>query len=666
MKVSFFDLRSLMGEDSGRFWNWLVTGALFGWGYSLFLIVTGPHLVHFLPRISILRTLYYIVMGAVLFQVLFQFEKKSVPSVVRSLILLVVPGHAFVWLSSYSFLNFLGFTKRLPLALAGAGALFLLIRGMYAWGRFESSRGTVVLALFLVGLTLAQLAVVGFLPVSFVSDLAIFPPEKGADRILFPFSLRMDQVLKYYSWLLPEVPPGEKVVVLVLDAFREDFLGKSLSGVTVTPNLSRLAEENVYFPEYRVQAPATKASVASFFTGKYVREHGVFDFLGPEKNFPEPVREAMESGDDEILGHVLSGRFRTLAERFRSEGYATGGLVKIGHLFERFNYDQGFDFYTTPGGMDPAVSDLSTLNSSLFWMLREPRSKVFLYYHLVGPHYPYPMGEKNRSFWSETPYYTDGSVSLPEWKLDDVSELIQRTLTEEDFRAADEEVEFLRHLYGSDLNYYDRFVVPRFVEAFRQLGLYEEALFVVTSDHGENLYDHERHYGHAVHLYEETINVPLIMKLPDSLDSSWDTQKNFEGANVESVDLTASLLEYSGASRENISGESFLPLLKGRGKPKDFRTAFAEKAAGQGIAKVAVVDGPWKLIHRYPQSENLLFELEEDPGEQQPREDSTRVRSLLDRAEETLGSDTSFAHGPSWMKGLDQGERRNLEGLGYF
>ncbi len=151
-------------------------------------------------------------------------------------------------------------------------------------------------------------------------------------KILYPFSVPIEEGLDTYSFVLPSLPEGKKAIVIVLDAFRGDYLGKKLDGIPVTPNMHRLAKENLYFPNYRVQAPWTKASVSSFFTGHYLRDHATFLGARNEGQLQETLRKYKKQklGDrDWLYSHVLPEKFRTLAERLEGEGYKNAGLVAM-------------------------------------------------------------------------------------------------------------------------------------------------------------------------------------------------------------------------------------------------------------------------------------------------------------------------------------------------
>jgi arylsulfatase A-like enzyme len=108
------------------------------------------------------------------------------------------------------------------------------------------------------------------------------------------------------------------------------------------------------------------------------------------------------------------------------------------------------------------------------------------------------------------------------------------------------------------------------MELLRRLELYDRTMIIVTSDHGEELYDHEG-WGHAHALYNESIKAPLVIKFP---------RGRFSGRRVESfvrsIDIMPTILEISGVgfSRDTFDGRSLIPLVKGE-ENKD-RTFFSE------------------------------------------------------------------------------------------
>lgn len=571
-------------------------------------------------------------------------------------------GAAAVVLSGY-FLGWFRFYSRLADLSAGFswGAslvlvvlLAVVIARAYWWFCWKLQfRWPVTLGLLTVVVVL-KAGILAYLPAETLMtrqpirssvDAALNPDEVSVWDFAYPFSDFMTVGVNRFGWLLPSNPTDDRIFFLLLDGFRGDYLGKDFYGRSVTPNLDRLASRGLSFPQYRVQSSWTKPSTASLFTGLYPNDHGTI-YGGGDRGGYE--------------GHVLPGEFETLGERLKSQGYSNFGSVMSGHISSRYNYDQGFDVWLSPG--KGFGTDFLVLEKALFWNLKEQPDKSFTYLHVKGPHQPFSMAYHNWEFWKRTPYLKDGKMDADSRFSFRSTEIVD-PLTNGKVELRPSEVTFLRNLYAAQVNLYDRKFVAPFLERLKQLGLYESSLVVVTGDHGEELYDHGS-YAHGQTLYEETIHTPLVMKFP----RDQQLEKPPENLLVESIDLSSTLVNFAGASREGMTGESFLPVItSGETPPESFREAYAQNAEKDYLKNSTVVRWPWKLIHDYTTGENELYHLVNDPGETNPVDGKEDLKTdLRERIFATVGSD-SVPDGPSVsFREATEAELRNLEGLGYL
>ena len=193
----------------------------------------------------------------------------------------------------------------------------------------------------------------------------------------------------------PDIPARPDVVLVVVDTLRADRLGCYGYERSTSPVIDRLAAEGALFLEARAQCSWTLPSMASLMTGTYL--------TNPRDVYPEGVVP--------------------LAERFRSEGYRTIGMVGNVILSERMGYAEGFDRYDANGSSDvdrPRVGLCRTLDtmvdalqplldSALTLEEDGSRAPLFLYVHPMDPHSPY-LG--HAEFDDELPL--DGAAALDE------------------------------------------------------------------------------------------------------------------------------------------------------------------------------------------------------------------------------------------------------------
>jgi arylsulfatase A-like enzyme/Tfp pilus assembly protein PilF len=250
--------------------------------------------------------------------------------------------------------------------------------------------------------------------------------------------------------------PGAPVVLVSIDTLRADHLPVYGYGAVSTPHIDELRKDSILFANAYSHCPLTLPSHVSLLTGLLPPEHGVRN----------------------NIGYRLEGKAHpTLASLLKAQGYATGAAVSAYVLRRTTGIDSGFDFYgevVTATGAKAAAEvqrpGTDTVRVALDWLRGVHDPRVLLFVHLYEPHTPYDPPEPFRARYGAT---YDGEIA-----------------------AADAAV--------GDL-----------VAGLRALGLYDKALVVLLSDHGEGLGDHGE-AEHGVLLYREALHVPLLLKLPRS------------------------------------------------------------------------------------------------------------------------------------------------------
>jgi arylsulfatase A-like enzyme len=219
--------------------------------------------------------------------------------------------------------------------------------------------------------------------------------------------------------------------------------------------------------------------------------------------------------------------------------------------------------------------------------------------------------------------------------------------------------------------------LSRITERLAELGLSNDAVVVVTSDHGEEFHDHGGVF-HGGSLYAEMIRVPLVVWGPSFVQSGTRVD-----TTVQSVDIMPTLLQLSGIpAPPGMQGRSLVDLLSpSLGEAPEPRDAFAEKAVQSegpfdvpraGVESTAIVSGRWKLVHNTRGPENLaeveLFDREADPteainvAEAYPDE----VERLMTRLSEWRAEVAANPLAPdSDPEALTPGELERLRALGY-
>jgi arylsulfatase A-like enzyme len=256
---------------------------------------------------------------------------------------------------------------------------------------------------------------------------------------------------------------------------------------------------------------------------------------------------------------VLDETHLTLAESLQQGGYRTVGIVNQIYLQWKFGFGQGFDRYQGLRGFDGV-----RINRRLERELAELRASppdaaggegdepLFLYLHYLDPHWPYNHRVDDPAPPSLAAADDDpGLPRSPEEATAWVSELDDEGLR----RRA---VETLAARYALEVRWVDT-VLGGLVDLLERHGLWENTILVVTSDHGEGFWEHQRLlHGHAP--YEEQVRVPLLVRTPAALGLAPGRRT----APVGLIDLMPTLLDLAGLPiPEPCRGRSLLPALRG-------------------------------------------------------------------------------------------------------
>jgi choline-sulfatase len=390
-----------------------------------------------------------------------------------------------------------------------------------------------------------------------------------------------------------QAPPSGKppIVLISIDTLRSDHLPAYGYRRVETPAIDELRRQAVLFTRAYTQIPLTLPSHSSIFSGQLPARHGVRD----------------------NLGYRYDGqRWPTLATLLARAGYATGGFVSAYVLRKETGIGSGFatwdDEVQRHYGAEVGTSQRAgrdTVAAATRWLEGVAGQPFFLFVHLFEPHLPHTPPEPFASRYGPT---YDGEIA-----------------------AADAAV--------GDL-----------LAALRRLGVFDRAVVVLVADHGEGLGDHGEQ-EHGILLYRETLQVPLLLKLPGGGSPGRSERP------VQLVDLFPTLLALAGVAppaNERLAGLSLLE----PAPPERALLAETFYPRHYGWSELAsVIRGRYHYIYGpSPQ----LFDIVADPGERRDllRERRRASSELRDLARASLVEPTPPR--------VDSGEaRRRLAALGY-
>ncbi len=343
------------------------------------------------------------------------------------------------------------------------------------------------------------------------------------------------------------------VILISIDTLRADRLSCYGFRKLQTPNIDSLASGGTVFTQISTLVPLTLPSHVSLLTSSYPFCHQVRD-----------------------NGEPLQTSVVTLASILRARGYRTAAFVGSYVLDKRFGLNSGFDVYDSPFDLHRTrkidTSEVKrygevVVQAATHWIEENSRNPLFVFLHLYDLHKPY---------------------TLP-------PALHKR---------------FPEPSYDIQLGYVDE-VIGGFSEFLRKIHLWDRALIVFTSDHGEGLGDHGES-THGYFIYQSTLRVPLILHWP--LSSGPRSARIVQPASL--LDVAPTILQFLGVQRPpEFQGRGLMALLNPEGAHEDkeiySESFFAHNHFGCSELRSLRL-GRYKLIDA-PEPE--LYDLEKDPDE---------------------------------------------------
>ncbi|REK18630.1 MAG: DUF229 domain-containing protein [Planctomycetota bacterium] len=378
----------------------------------------------------------------------------------------------------------------------------------------------------------------------------------------------------------PSEPPPNLLIVSI-DTLRADHLGCYGYDRPTSPTLDALAERGVVFEAASTPSPWTKPAHASLFTGKYPSRHGAIDSFRP-------------LSDDTVH----------LASLLTEQGFDTAAVVNVAWLTIH-GLSRGFqhvDF--VPSFESPEPSEVT--EKSIAWFDQRDREKPFFaLVHYFDVHSSYQsLPQYEQMFVDEYVGPANGTTA----------QLLDFTI--HGARLIDRDIAHISNLYDAGIRQLDDQLAKLFAY-LEENGELENTVVVITSDHGEELFDHGS-FMHGFTQYEEVARVPLVFFGPGV------AVKQRIGAPVSLVDVMPTCLKLMGiAGPEDMDGVPLDDLWRGA-EPAE-RALFYE--ADNKIpreksdttyslgSRRAIRRGDLKLHYDIETGEKRLFDLAADPLE---------------------------------------------------
>ena len=391
------------------------------------------------------------------------------------------------------------------------------------------------------------------------------------------------------------------IVLISIDTCRADYLSCYGYHLKTTPNIDAVAGEGIIFENAVTSVPLTLPSHSTMLTGTIPPYHGV------RSN----------------TSYRLSDFNLTIAEILQEKGYKTGGVIGEFILGSQLGISQGFDEYNDRflGQRERyfekerragEVSDLAVK-----WIGENADEDFFLFLHYFDPHVEYIPPEPFASKFAENPY-------------------------------------------AGEIAYTDE-CIGKVIDKLKSLGIYESTLLIITADHGESFGEHDE-YTHSYFIYNPTIKVPLVFKLPGQ-----NKAKRIKDM-VGIIDIVPTILGQAGFSIPiDVQGEDLSAYFNEEAQGLKGRYFYCESLIPSMIkcnSLYGVICDDWKYIQT---TRDELYNLKDDPAEinnliEKQAEQSVFLKKQLKKI---LVEQSRAEHRGSRVQ-TDQQSVERLRGLGYL
>ena len=375
---------------------------------------------------------------------------------------------------------------------------------------------------------------------------------------------------------LSEVQPAKSVIVLLIDTLRADRLRVyNKHSRLKTPVIDVFAAEGTLFEQAQSPENWTKPSVASVLTGLYPMTHGT------------KKSEA-----------VLPDAALLVSEVFQKSGFVTGTFLANGYVSDKFGFKQGWDHYTNYIRENRNTEAKNVFKEAGDWIEKHKDKRFFAYIQTIDPHVPYDPPAEFLRMYDDQEY--GGPVSPRQ--TPSLLEKAKRNPPKIVFNARDRQR--LEALHDGEISYHDKYF-GLFIERLKKLGLYDQVFFAITSDHGEEFYEHGS-YGHGHSVYQEMLHVPFMFRMPGTVPAGKRIPET-----VNTLDMAPTILSAAGvAIPEVMEGVDRMGHIRGVPPPGP-AVAFSDFLDDRRVIRA----GRYKLVLR---GLNItLFDLKTDPGEKQ-------------------------------------------------
>jgi arylsulfatase A-like enzyme len=371
-------------------------------------------------------------------------------------------------------------------------------------------------------------------------------------------------------------PRLKNIIIISVDTLRADHLGCYGYPLNTSPHIDALAADGVRFDRCFTLTPLTAPALSTMLTSLPPHKHGA------KRN-----------------GIGIYRDIKTFPYYLKRYGYSTAAVIsnwplrkKLAGLHREFHsYYQVFTKKRYHGILNSEGHAFVVNEKALGWLRKNGGKRFFLWVHYTEPHAPYLMHEKHRFDYREV----DASIYPTGTRMKKIKR------------------------YDSEIAFTDRYI-GQLIAKLKDMKLYDKSLIIFLSDHGESFGEHN-YFKHGRKLYNSTMHVPFIVKLPGS-----NLKNTVRHDNVSLMDVAPTIFSILNMRAiPEMQGKAVLPDDPGSLNRKIYletykgTVLFKRKNKKYKLRikpiRYAVVEGPWKTIYNPKNKSFEAYVIEDDPFE---------------------------------------------------
>ncbi len=388
----------------------------------------------------------------------------------------------------------------------------------------------------------------------------------------------------------------KNLLIISIDTLRADYLGyyvrkskKKFPSDNLSPNIDKLAEESAIFFNAYTTISSTWPALSSLMTSLMPFDHGVNE-------------NGQQLKDKNTLSRILFSKgYYNASFRANSFPLKVGGFYEVKNFFrnDRKLIDWSKNFFRINSGQ-----------------------KFFFWMHLMGVHAGYRPSPKILKKIEPEKYR--GKITGNAMKL---SRITKGTL-----KASEFDINHVRNLYSGELLQLDGWLKEIF-DLLKKRKIYDKTMIILLADHGEDLFEHNRHFFHHPSIYNSALHIPLLIKFPGSV-----FRRSID-ETVSIMDIMPTILDYFNVESGTVfEGKSLMPLISGKKEHLSRNFVVSESSSSRIFTAIGrewkYIFNPLKILPKtqfgnpYPVKVEEFYNIIKNPSESKHLSGKTKVSVL--------------------------------------